>query len=83
MIERLIGLALAQRLFVLLLTFVLAVAGWLAFLGLPIDAFPDVTPVQVQVITRVPALAPLEVERLITVPLEIELLNLPGKTVTR
>jgi len=83
MIERLIGLALAQRLLVLLLTFVLAVAGWLAFLSLPIDAFPDVTPVQVQVITRVPALAPLEVERLITVPLEIELLNLPGKTVTR
>ncbi len=79
MIERLIRLALRQRLLVLIATVVLVVAGVWAFRMLPIDAFPDVTTNQVQVITKVPALSPLEVERLVTFPLEIELANLPGK----
>ena len=80
MIERLISTALTQRLFVVLGMVALMAGGIAAFRQLPIDAFPDVTPVQVQVITRVPALAPPEVERLVTVPLELELINLPGKT---
>jgi len=83
MIERLIRTALEQRLIVLLATLVLIVSGIAAFRHLPIDAFPDVTPVQVQVITRVPSLAPSEIERLVTFPLEIELTNLPGKTELR
>jgi|CXWL01.1.fsa_nt_gi cobalt-zinc-cadmium resistance protein CzcA len=83
MIERLIRSALEQRLIVLLGVFGLIVSGVVAFRHLPIDAFPDVTPVQVQVITRAPALAPAEIERLVTFPLEIELTNLPGKTELR
>src|SRR5579884_308114 len=83
MIERLIRAALEQRLIVLLASLGLVVSGVLAFRHLPIDAFPDVTPVQVQVITRVPSLAPPEIERLVTFPLELELLNLPGKTEVR
>lgn len=83
MIERLIRTALEQRLIVLLATLVLIVSGIAAFRHLPIDAFPDVTPVQVQVITRAPSLAPSEIERLVTFPLEIELTNLPGKTELR
>lgn len=83
MIERLIRAALAQRLIVLLAALGLIIAGALAFRHLPIDAFPDVTPVQVQVITRVPSLAPAEIERLVTFPLELELINLPGKTELR
>ena len=83
MIERLIRTALAQRLIVLLVGFGLIVSGVAAFRHLPIDAFPDVTPVQVQVITRAPSLAPAEIERLVTVPLEIEFTNLPGKTELR
>ena len=51
MIERLIRTALAQRLIVLLVVLGLIVSGVAAFRHLPIDAFPDVTPVQVQVIT--------------------------------
>ncbi|MEK9140473.1 MAG: efflux RND transporter permease subunit, partial [Nitrospirota bacterium] len=74
---------LEQRLIVLLASLVLILAGGAAFRQLPIDAFPDVTPVQVQVITRAPSLAPLEIERLVTFPLEIELTNLPGKTELR
>lgn len=79
MIDRLIRFALEQQLIILLATAALVAAGLAAFRALPIDAFPDVTPVQVQVITRVPSLAPPEVERLVTFPLEIELINLPGK----
>lgn len=83
MIERLIRAALAQRLIVLLVMLGLIVSGVAAFRHLPIDAFPDVTPVQVQVITKAPSLAPSEIERLVTFPLEIELTNLPGKTELR
>ncbi|MGQ0556583.1 MAG: efflux RND transporter permease subunit [Nitrospiraceae bacterium] len=83
MIERLIRLSMEQRLIVLLAVAALIVGGIASFNHLPIDAFPDVTPVQVQVITRAPALAPPEIERLVTFPLEIELTNLPGKTELR
>jgi len=83
MIERLIRAVLEQRLIVLLGALGLIVSGVAAFRHLPIDAFPDVTPVQVQVITKVPSLAPSEIERLVTFPLEIELTNLPGKTELR
>jgi cobalt-zinc-cadmium resistance protein CzcA len=83
MMERLIRISLEQRLIVLLAVVALIVGGVAAFNHLPIDAFPDVTPVQVQVITRAPALAPPEIERLVTFPLEIELTNLPGKTELR
>ncbi len=83
MIERLIRNALEQRLLVLLVVLGLIAGGVTAFRHLPIDAFPDVTPVQVQVITRAPSLAPSEIERLVTFPLEIELTNLPGKTELR
>ncbi len=83
MIERLIRLSMEQRLIVLFTVSALTVGGVASFTHLPIDAFPDVTPVQVQVITRAPALAPPEIERLVTFPLEIELTNLPGKTELR
>ncbi|MGD9730437.1 MAG: efflux RND transporter permease subunit, partial [Nitrospiraceae bacterium] len=83
MMERLIRLSLEQRRIVLLAVAALMVGGVASFNHLPIDAFPDVTPVQVQVITRAPALAPPEIERLVTFPLEIELTNLPGKTELR
>ena len=83
MIERLIRTSLEQRVIVLLVAIGLSVGGIFAFHYLPIDAFPDVTPVQVQVITRAPSLAPPEIERLVTFPLEIEFTNLPGKTELR
>ena len=83
MIERLIHTALTQRLLVLLGILGLIIGGVVAFRHLPIDAFPDVTPVQIQVITKAPSLAPAEIERLVTFPLEIEFTNLPGKTELR
>ena len=56
----------------------IAIAGVISFLRLPMDAFPDTTPVQVQVNATAPALAPLEVERQVTFPIEAALSGLPG-----
>ncbi|NNF39426.1 MAG: efflux RND transporter permease subunit [Gemmatimonadetes bacterium] len=73
----LVSWSLKNRFLVLALSVVLVVAGVSHLLRLPIDAVPDVTNVQVQVLTKAPALAPLEVERLITFPVEAAMSGLP------
>ena len=78
LLERLIDLCLAHRPVVLVLTGLLVVAGAAALRRLPLDAFPDTTPVQVTVDTVAPTLSPLEVERRITTPVEAALNGLPG-----
>jgi cobalt-zinc-cadmium resistance protein CzcA len=78
MLTRLIDLCLTYRPVVLLATLALAVVGLLSLSQLPFDAFPDTTPVQVQVNTTAPALSPLEVERQITFPIEQSISGLPG-----
>lgn len=83
MIAALIRFALGQRLLVLLSAFALSVAGVWAFRTLPIDAFPDISSPQVQVIVKAPGMAPHEVESRITFPLEMELQGLPQQTVLR
>src|SRR3989304_979966 len=77
MIERLIAFALKQRLLVIIGVFLLVGAGVYAFNKLPIDAFPDVTNVQVQIITEAPGRSPVEVEKLITYPVEVQMTGLP------
>ncbi|MHB1100992.1 MAG: efflux RND transporter permease subunit, partial [Burkholderiales bacterium] len=71
MLARLVQFALAQRLLVALLTLLLLGSGMYAFQQLPIDAFPDVSPVQVKVIMKAPGMTPEEVEARITAPIEI------------
>jgi cobalt-zinc-cadmium resistance protein CzcA len=66
-----------QRAAVLLATLVVAAIGVWAALRLPIDAVPDITNPQVQINTAVPALAPEEVEKLVTFPIESEMAGLP------
>ncbi|TFG89311.1 MAG: efflux RND transporter permease subunit, partial [Gemmatimonadales bacterium] len=78
MLDNLIRFVLKQKLLVILGGLVLLGAGALAWQRLPIDAFPDVTNVQVVILTEAPGLAPSEVERLITAPIEIEMGGLPG-----
>lgn len=78
MLTRLIDLCLRHRPIVLLATAVLVVVGVASFQRLPLDAFPDTTPVQVQVNTTAPALSPLEVERQISFPVEQAISGLPG-----
>lgn len=77
MIRRLIDLSLDHRFVVLALWTLLAVVGVRAMLELPIDAVPDVTNVQVQILTNSPGLAPEEVERFITFPVETAMSGLP------
>ncbi len=83
MLGNLIQFALTQRLFALLMTLMLAVAGYQAALNLPIDAFPDVSPTQVKIIIKAPGMTPEEVESRITTPIEVELLGIPGQTMLR
>ena len=83
MLARVIELSLRYRAVVLLSLLVLAVAGTAALRQLPLDAFPDTTPVQVTVNTTAPALAPEEIERQITFPLEQRVGGLPGLTEVR
>jgi cobalt-zinc-cadmium resistance protein CzcA len=78
MLTRLIDLCLEHRPVVLLATAVLALVGLSSLSQLPFDAFPDTTPVQVQVNTNAPALSPVEVERQITFPVEQAISGLPG-----
>ncbi len=83
MLERLITFSLHQRVFILVLTAALVAAGWVALSNLPIEAFPDVQDVQVQVVTQLPGLAPEEVERSVTLPIEREMSGVPRQTQLR
>ncbi|WP_316231064.1 CusA/CzcA family heavy metal efflux RND transporter [Bradyrhizobium sp. SZCCHNR1051] len=83
MLQRLVAFALSQRLFVILSTLLVIGAGAVVLPSLPIDAFPDVSPVQVKIIMKAPGLTPEEVEQRITVPIELELLGLPNKKILR
>ena len=78
MIASLLEFSLRQRILVLVLTCLLSVVGIFAFQSIPIDAYPDVTNIQVQVLTEASGLSPIEVERFITYPLELYLTGLPG-----
>ena len=78
MIDSLIRVALTQRLIVLVLAVILLAFGLNAARKLSVDAFPDVTNVQVQIATEASGRSPEEVERFVTVPLEISMTGLPG-----
>jgi cobalt-zinc-cadmium resistance protein CzcA len=78
MLNAVIGFSLRNRFVVLLGAAILAVLGLRAAVHLPLDAFPDTTPVQIQINTVAPALSPEEVERLIAFPVEYALGGLKG-----
>jgi cobalt-zinc-cadmium resistance protein CzcA len=77
MLERLIDFSLKNRLLVVLLFVVTCAAGAWALARLPVDAFPDTTPVQVQINTVAPALGPEEIEKQLTMPVELAVSGLP------
>ena len=78
--HRIIDFALKNRFLVLVFTSLLVGVGGYSLLRLPVDAVPDVTPNQVQILTEAPGLGPIEVERLITFPVETAMSGLPGIT---
>ncbi|MGC4062281.1 MAG: CusA/CzcA family heavy metal efflux RND transporter [Aquabacterium sp.] len=83
MLDRLVRFALQQRVFVVLAVIGLLLVGGYAVLNLPVEAFPDVQDVQVQVITPYPGGAPEEVERAISKPIEAEMSGVPRITQLR
>jgi cobalt-zinc-cadmium resistance protein CzcA len=82
-VNRLVELSLGHRLVVLLLGLLLFAGGYRAYHRLPIDAFPDVTNIQVTVISQAPTLSPLEIEQLVTYPIEQSVAGLPHSTELR
>jgi cobalt-zinc-cadmium resistance protein CzcA len=76
--QRLVELALRYRVLVLIGTLFVAAMGIVSVLNLPIDVEPDITPNQVLVLTRAPSLSPLEVEQLLSFPVEMAMSGLPG-----
>ena len=82
-INRIVSSALRQRFLVVLMTIVLIGAGARSLNRLPVDAYPDLSPPMVEIITQWPGRASEEVERLITVPTEREMNGLPRLTTSR
>ncbi|NJD18427.1 MAG: efflux RND transporter permease subunit, partial [Gemmatimonadetes bacterium] len=83
MIDHVIAFALRNRLVMSLMAVGVLVWGVLALHGLPIAAFPDVTPVLVQIYTESPGLAPEELEQLVTYPVEVAMNGLPSVSEVR
>ncbi len=80
MIDKLITFALKQRLLIIIFTLLLIIWGIVSFNRLPIDAFPDVTNIQVKILSEAPGLAPLEVEKQVSFPVEVTMNGLPNVT---
>ncbi|HEY3784871.1 MAG TPA: CusA/CzcA family heavy metal efflux RND transporter [Steroidobacteraceae bacterium] len=81
--NRIVAASLRQRFLIVLMTCILIGAGWWALQRLPMDAYPDLSPPMVEIITQWPGHAAEEVERLITVPAEREMNGLPRLTTIR
>ena len=82
-VHRIVTAALAQPILVTVLTIALVGVGSWSLLRLPVDAYPDISPPRVEIVTQWPGHAAEEVERLITVPVETDMNGLPGLKVMR
>ncbi|MCE5232472.1 MAG: CusA/CzcA family heavy metal efflux RND transporter [Mizugakiibacter sp.] len=82
-INRIVAFALAQRLLIILLSAALLAAGWWALERLPMDAYPDLAPPMVDIVTQWPGHSAEEVERLISVPVERAMSDVPDMVMKR
>ena len=83
MFQKIIALSLRNKFVVLLATVFLIIGGAVSLRNIPLDAVPDITNNQVQIVTTSPSLATEEVEQFITYPIEIAMANLPGREEVR
>ena len=83
MINRIVSFALAQRFIVVVAMACLAVWGVVSFQNLPIDAYPDLAPPRVQIVSQLPGHAPPEVARLSTIPLAVDMHPIPKLSALR
>lgn len=83
MIHHVVQFALRQRLLILLLVAFIAVGGVISFHHMPVDAYPDLSPPMVEIITQWPGHAAEEIERLVTIPTEVEMNGVPKMFIMR
>jgi cobalt-zinc-cadmium resistance protein CzcA len=83
MINRIVQVALKQRFLVLMLVAFITVAGAISFRRMPVDAYPDLSPPMVEIITQWPGHAAEEIERLVTLPTEVEMNGVPKMAIQR
>lgn len=83
MIHHVVQFALRQRLLILLFVLFIVIGGVISFHHMPVDAYPDLAPPMVEVITQWPGHAAEEIERLVTVPTEVEMNGVPKMSVMR
>ena len=83
MVTKLIGWALANPLLVVVLAFALAGFGGYAFFNVNVEAYPDPAPAIIEVVAQYPGASTEEVERLVTIPMEVALASMPGLKYTR
>src|ERR1051326_4461882 len=83
MIHRVVQFAVRNRFLVFMLTVLLVIAGTVAFQRMPVDAYPDLSPPMVEIVTQWPGHDAEEIERLVTLPLEIEMNGTPNLVVMR
>jgi cobalt-zinc-cadmium resistance protein CzcA len=81
--KKLIALSLKYRFAVFFFTLVVIIGGSISFINTPIEAFPDVTNTQVTIITQWPGRSAEEVEKFVTIPIEIAMNSVPKKTSVR
>ena len=83
MIHRIVQFSLRQRFLILMLVVFIAVSGAISFHHMPVDAYPDLSPPMVEIITQWDGHAAEEVERLVTLPTEVEMNGIPKMSVMR
>src|SRR5271169_3019046 len=83
MIHRIVQFALQQRFLVLMLVLFIAIGGAVSFQRMPVDAYPDLSPPMVEIITQWPGHAAEEIERLVTLPTEVEMNGVPKMAIQR
>ncbi len=83
MIDKLIGFALSQRIFAIIIAVAIVAGGLISYSKLTIDAFPDVSTTQVKIIIKAPGMTPTEVEQQITIPIELEMQGIPHQNIVR
>ena len=83
MIHRIVQFALNQRFLVVMLTALIVLVGAASFSRMPVDAYPDLSPPMVEVITQWDGHAAEEIERLVTLPIEVEMNGVPQLTFMR
>ncbi|MBC7382435.1 MAG: efflux RND transporter permease subunit [Bacteroidia bacterium] len=82
-IKQILGFSLRNKFFVFFTTILVVIIGIFSYLNTPIEAFPDVTNTRVQIITQWPGRSAEEIERFISIPIEVEVNSIPKKTSLR